>query len=399
MDAYFPVGVRKDKNEAKPEAKRKKVVRDKDKDQDPDQEAKARLQAQLEQRHLEAYWNMHRLRDALHQRYAALLKEKVRSQRLALQQRHERTRRESENHAKRKQRKLTFCKLQHDDSFLKHLPKTSYYLIFGLQKQLDQGGFLKTHHDLENFYQRINYNTQPSQLQRNLQDIRKKMLGSKSAAAVVTQDTGQQEEPPHSRSGSADVLLSGNRERDKVEQMFPKMKAPAFASLRSKFLRTSTLPQLVIPEIPEKSKKAEICLSQLRQMHQMSLTNMVFSQRLLDRERDSLCWQDERGVQDLVLCVLPDTDSKTCKESHTDHPPLCSPKQPRSVQNNRPASPQNNKNSARYQCFEAAGRDKTVTRCRTPDPLSMEDVYQQKHVEIIDLGLKLWSNYTANTDG
>ncbi|KAF3708360.1 hypothetical protein EXN66_Car001534 [Channa argus] len=56
---------------------------------DPDQEAKARRQAQLEQRHLETYRNMHRLRDALYRRYAALLKNKVQSQRLLLQQRHQ----------------------------------------------------------------------------------------------------------------------------------------------------------------------------------------------------------------------------------------------------------------------------------------------------------------------
>lgn len=37
----------------------------------------------------------------------------------------------------------------------------------------------------------------------------------------------------------------------------------------------------IIPEIPEKSKKAEIYLTQLRHMHQKSVTNMVFSQRLV----------------------------------------------------------------------------------------------------------------------
>lgn len=52
------------------------------------------------QRHLEAYRNMHRLRDALHQRYAALLKDKVNSQRLLLQQRNETARAKSENETK-----------------------------------------------------------------------------------------------------------------------------------------------------------------------------------------------------------------------------------------------------------------------------------------------------------
>lgn len=55
------------------------------------------------QRHLEAYRNMHRLRDALYKRYAALLKDKVHLQRLQLQQRNEteqRARAKSENETK-----------------------------------------------------------------------------------------------------------------------------------------------------------------------------------------------------------------------------------------------------------------------------------------------------------
>lgn len=52
------------------------------------------------QRHLEAYWKVHRLRDALHRRYAALLKDKVHSQRLLLQQRSETARGKPENESK-----------------------------------------------------------------------------------------------------------------------------------------------------------------------------------------------------------------------------------------------------------------------------------------------------------
>ena len=52
------------------------------------------------QRHLEAYRNMHRLRDALSCRYAALLKDKVHSQRVLLQQGDERLRAKSEHDSK-----------------------------------------------------------------------------------------------------------------------------------------------------------------------------------------------------------------------------------------------------------------------------------------------------------
>lgn len=107
-----------------------------------------------------------------------------------------------------KQKKLAFSKLQHNDSYLKSLPKTSYYLvgfvpapksmldtnnkckkrtllqsalslycfseIFDLQKQLAERGHLKTHNDLEDFYRCIKYRHHPSQLHKSLEDVRKR---------------------------------------------------------------------------------------------------------------------------------------------------------------------------------------------------------------------------------
>ncbi|CAK6951693.1 hypothetical protein PFLUV_G00224670 [Scomber scombrus] len=205
-------------NEVKTEPLRRKAI------QDLDQEAKARRQAHLEQRHLEAYWSMHHLRDALHHHYAALLKDKVDSQRLTLQQRHETARAKSEKKMK-KPKKLSFSKLQHDDSYLESLPKTSYYLM------------------------------------------------------------------------------------------------------------------------------------------------------------------------------LPGIDLKHGKKSQTDQPALSSVKQP-SVQRGRPTSHQKLSEmiSASHQCFETLVRDTAMCCHKTPDPLSIEDVCQQKHVKIIDRGLKQWKNYTENTD-
>ncbi|XP_028459819.1 uncharacterized protein si:ch211-130h14.4 isoform X3 [Perca flavescens] len=373
---------------------------------EPDQEAKAWRQAQLEQRHLEAYRNLHRLRDALGLRYAALLKDKVHSQRLLLQQRRNETApAKSENETKRKQKKLAFSKLQHNDSYLKSLPKTSYYMIFELQKQLAERGHLKTHHDLEDFYRCITYNRHPSQLHKSVEDVRKKMLESRPAASEKHPCTAKEREhEDHSRlseqgSGSAELIFSGSREKDEIEQMFPKMKVPTFATLQPNFMKNfqSKMPDLISLEIPEKSRKAEIYLRRLRQMHDLCLTNMASSQRLLDRETDSLCWQEERGNQDLML---PGIDSKQGKTSQTNQPPLCSPKQPRSVRNDRPSRPQQSgrMTSASHRDLETLVWDSAVCRRKTPDPLSIEDVCQQKHVEIIDRGFKLWRNYTENTD-
>ncbi|CAN9499929.1 unnamed protein product [Ophioblennius macclurei] len=140
----------------------------------PDREAKAGRHSQLEQRHLQAYQSMHRLRDALIRRYAVLLEEKVLSQRSQRQQRNDSARAKAESQPEQKQKKLTFSKLQHSDSYMKSLPKTSHYLIFALQRQLAERGHLKCHQDLEDFYGRIKYNSHPTELQKSLQDVRRK---------------------------------------------------------------------------------------------------------------------------------------------------------------------------------------------------------------------------------
>ncbi|KAK2824147.1 hypothetical protein Q5P01_021322 [Channa striata] len=388
---------------------------------DPDQEAKARRQAQLEQRHLETYRNMHRLRDILYRHYAALLRDKVQAQRSLLQQRHEIPTAKSGNDTKQKQKKLAFCKLQHDDSYLTSLPKTSYYLIFDLQKQLAARGHLKTPSDYEAFHRRIKYNDRKSQLERSLQDVRKKMLENTSAAdstplyettekhPCTAEERGHKDHVSRSRlleqvssSGdiSAKMIFNGRQDTEEIEQMFPKMKVPTFATLQPEFVRNfqSTMCDLIIPETPKKSRKAEIYLRRLRQMHDLCLTNMLFSQRLLDRELDSLCWQEERGVQDLVL---PGIDSKQEKRSQSSRPPLRSAKlKPRSVQTGRPSFPQplSRMSSASQQHSDTRVLNTAPCSYKTPDPLSIEDVCQQEHVVVIDQGFKLWRNYANNTN-
>ncbi|XP_029962423.1 uncharacterized protein LOC115399273 [Salarias fasciatus] len=147
-----------------------------------DHGAKASRHSQQEQqRHLQAYLSLRRLRAAVCRRYAALLEGKVFSQRL--QQRNESARAKSGSQPEQKQKKLVFSKLQHSDSHMKSLPKTSHYLIFALQKQLAKSGHLKCHRDLEDFYGRIKYNSHPSQLQKSLQDVRRKKGARTTAPA------------------------------------------------------------------------------------------------------------------------------------------------------------------------------------------------------------------------
>ncbi|XP_056291725.1 uncharacterized protein si:ch211-130h14.4 isoform X2 [Pseudoliparis swirei] len=398
LDAHvLPVAVRKAGDEVKTEPRRRKAMRNIG--PDLDQEAKARGQAQLDQRHLEAYRNMHRLRDALCRRYAALLTGKVRSQRARLQRSDEAATAKAQKETKQKQKKLAFTKLQHNDSYLKALPKTSYYLIFDLQKQLAERGHLRSHHDLEDFYRCIRYNCPPSQLHNSLEDVRIRMLESRPAADLMTQHKTSEKHPCTAEDRREEVLsrwrqptqllqqgsgpeeiFGGSQMKDENEQMFPK----------------------IIPETLETSGKAEIYLRRLRRMHDLCLTNMAFSKRLLDKETDSLSWQEERGNRDLpprqqvtpnkvtrrqYSFMLPVIDSTQRKTSQTNQPPLCSQKRPRRVCNAGPSHPQKPRTitSARHPFSETLGWDTAVCCRKTPDPLSIEDVCQQKHVKLFFL--------------
>ncbi|XP_055358315.1 uncharacterized protein si:ch211-130h14.4 isoform X2 [Betta splendens] len=401
---------------------------------DAEEEARARRQTQLEQRHLEAYRNLHRLRDALYRRYAALLKDKVQSQRLRLQQRHEAAVRKTEGDAKQKPKKLSFSKLQHNDSYLKSLPQTRYHLVLDLQTQLAEQGHLKTHHDLEEFYRCIKYNDHPSELQRSLQDVRTSMLGTKTPekAPCTGEERGHTGDVSQSRlleqrTGSGEQPAANGRQQiNEFEQIFPKVKAPTFATLRPNFMENfrSRMPDLVPPELPERSRRAEVYVGRLRQMHHLSLINMGFSQRLLEQDSDAPpCREDGGGARGPVsntrqpqhdttvrrsaeaCCegfftpwqqVLPHIDSKQKQGGGIVHSRVSPPKQPRSVRSHRGSRPDqpNGGTSSSQRHFEAVALAPAACGCKTPDPLCMEDVCQQKHAVVIDCGVKLWRNYT-----
>ncbi|XP_041752787.2 uncharacterized protein LOC121581319 [Coregonus clupeaformis] len=159
-------------------------------DSDPDSISR---QALLDQRHLEAYRNMHRLRDVLYHRYSAMLREKIHTQRQEIQRRAEAAGAVTEDKHTPKLRKLTCSTLSHDNTYLRSLPQTSYYLILGLQNQLSRHGCLKSLQDQEDFCFKVNHhnhNRGPVQLQRTLQEIRKRMIGSQSAPDVMSAGWG-----------------------------------------------------------------------------------------------------------------------------------------------------------------------------------------------------------------
>ncbi|XP_055083391.1 uncharacterized protein si:ch211-130h14.4 isoform X3 [Periophthalmus magnuspinnatus] len=352
---------------------------------------------------------------------------------------------------KQKKHKTVFCKLKHNDLYLKDIPKSSYYLIFELQNELVQHGHLQTHHKLEDFYKSIQYNRCPSKLQRSLVDIKMKMLDKRPAITVTaasgssqlcTEETDTASDSRLAERGSesgqcvSEEAFGGSLKKDEFEQMFPKvsvkttaavipfnkrvytpgalthqlptnqhmvfyessmptqMKMPTFLTLQPNFMRSfeCTLPQSISLEIPKKSRKTDMYLKQIKDMYKLCLTNMKFSQsfKLLDQTIDSESWlmKENQKIPDLTF---PDIDShKKSTQSPTFSQQL-------SVHSNPPPSAQDKFDQVEdnVQSLESKLLYNVKLHSASPVPLCMEDVYEQKHVKVIGCGLKLWKNYTV----
>ncbi|XP_055018326.1 uncharacterized protein si:ch211-130h14.4 isoform X2 [Boleophthalmus pectinirostris] len=351
---------------------------------------------------------MHRFRDYLYRRYCSLLTDKLHSQRQRQQER-VRARPSPNDGIKQKKHKAAFSKLKHDNLYLKDIPKTSYYLIFELQNELVQHGHLQTQHQLEDFYKSIQYNRHPSTLQRSLTDIKMKMLDKRPAIIITTpsgssqrctEDTDTASDSRLTERGSescqrvSEEIFEDSLEKDEFEQLFPKKKMPTFVTLQPNFMRSfqCTLPKLISFEIPKKSRKADMYLKQVKDMHALCLTNMKFSQsfKLLDRKMDSESWLEGEN-QKIPDLTLPDIDShKKSAQSPTISQQL-------NVHSNPPPSAQDKFDQVeeKVQSLESELLDSAELHSTSPVPLCFKDLYGQKHVKVIGCGLKLWKNYTV----
>ncbi|XP_055721976.1 uncharacterized protein si:ch211-130h14.4 isoform X2 [Salvelinus fontinalis] len=116
-----------------------------------------------------------------------------------------------------KLRKLTCSTLSHDNTYLRSLPQTSYYLILGLQNQLSRHGCLKTLQDQEDFCFTVNHhNRGPVQLQRTLQEIRKRMIGSRSTPDVMSAGWGWSQQEMLVKLPRIHVTTAERRHLDRI---------------------------------------------------------------------------------------------------------------------------------------------------------------------------------------
>lgn len=86
----------------------------------------------------------------------------------------------------------------------------------------------------------------------------------------------------------------------------------------------TTFSNQVIPEIPKKSSKAEIYLGRLRQMYDLSLINMAFSQRLViqqtggKRENGAVTENLASFWAQLVFLLTFKTSEEAGDQKHTE---------------------------------------------------------------------------------
>ncbi|XP_035257085.1 uncharacterized protein si:ch211-130h14.4 isoform X1 [Anguilla anguilla] len=436
LDKYVSTGCIKQDTEKKQFKKQSRVGEDEDgraegflvsPRSDLEEEAKIQQKTILAQRHLEVYRNMHLLQGGMRRRYAALLRQKVSKQRQEIKQREPPTHKPPESSREQLQggvtgQRLPFCALSHNDAYLRSLPKTGYYLIVELQNQLAQRGCLKTQQDQERFWSMVGQNRNKARLESRLREIQGIMIGGRSAppdrrsvrftqketfgpAPIIKITTGgeshQEEavlsegEPGHRQRGKHP------QERAEIEQMFPKVTVPKFATLQPGFLeqfKPRTLSQLKICEPPQKTRETELSVLKLRLMHSRSLTNMAATQRLLNGKRMSLHWEEENSIRSLMQYVFPTDDSRVKQKCTGKQFLPCLPPKTTVKETSAPSPQHNTAPPTRITTPEVIPAEAEIVAPKPPDPLTLEEVSQQHTVVVIDRLCKTWTNYVGNSN-
>ncbi|XP_077977189.1 uncharacterized protein LOC144432782 [Glandiceps talaboti] len=129
---------------------------------DDDEEREAKRLEELQEKHMQIFEDLTKLRNHYYYEYMTALNEKVHQQRKDIQKKtdelykkiaeKEEKEKADSHHVKKRHEK---SKLFHDNSHLKNLPKTHYYRIVELQDKKIKEGDLKTQTDVDNFWEDI----------------------------------------------------------------------------------------------------------------------------------------------------------------------------------------------------------------------------------------------------
>ncbi|KAL7890335.1 hypothetical protein AOLI_G00025930 [Acnodon oligacanthus] len=313
-------------------------------DADSDEAAEAKQKVLLDQCHLETYHRIHRLRDRLSHHYAVLLREKVQRQRLEIKLHDSATLKNRGKCSEQRARKLTIQKLagsslEHDNTYLRALPKTRYYL----------------------------------------------------QSAVSESGGGAQAGSPHLHSKQS-------QEQDHTELKLPsvllqEIQVPRFSTLQPSFLETfkTNICLLKGKEPLHKSKAAASTQHKLRLMHGLSLSHMAHTRRLLDKKGLALQHDDGYSINDLLERVCPNKIST--KEPRFSTEPALPPPSPKDCPEH---SKEKLSTSSDQVTSSPQSEDSKLSCSRASDPevpLSMQDICPRSTSQGEDFDKKTWTNY------
>ncbi|KAI2657519.1 Microfibrillar-associated protein 5 [Labeo rohita] len=294
---------------------------------DSDQVLERKRKALLDQRHLETYYRLQRLKDVLSYQYATLLREKVQRQRQEIMLQDSRLR---EGHKEQKFdniQRATRSTLSHDDAYLRCLPKTRYYLVLELQKQLKRLGYLQSRREQEVFRVWTEQHRSTCQLEKQLQAMAATQRCEETLSCTASFWRASLHPAdkvcPHpgvqcyrmpvsvrGRGGGVNYFQQQDKQswgQDETELMFPEvftrqLKVPKFSSLQSTFLEEVSSKMLLMRshEPLIRSKTIEI-KHKMRLMHNLSLSHMVDTQRIMAKNRLSLQCTDGFSIKELEM--------------------------------------------------------------------------------------------------
>ncbi|XP_077203953.1 uncharacterized protein LOC143842570 isoform X2 [Paroedura picta] len=327
LDHYLPGHHRNQnsKNQEKIEADPKNQMKNNKQalsDEEKDEIVKRTLK---EQHHLETFKNLYKLRSVLGEHYRTLLNEKVQKQRIQIKMSNLRVQQHVKHPHKKyiPRHKVPFCKLSHDVQYLESIPKSSSYLIIGLQNELTKHGLLKNQEDYENFWKLAQEGVHGSELKEMLPDIKAKMFAVKPSPLSCSARTNlvkhhkgftninrleQTMSTSLLQSAGTCQLSTHHMNKQMTTQTPNKEKVPKrllswLSEVQKKHGEQPSRTQQVSQKL-KRSRRYERHLHYLQHMYYFSLVNMASSKRLLEKNGQFSDVKTEQSIHDLSLTTL-----------------------------------------------------------------------------------------------
>ncbi|XP_046583365.1 uncharacterized protein LOC124290638 [Haliotis rubra] len=287
-----------------------------------------------EEKHMQVLEDLKKLRNYYYQEYRDKLDTKVTQQRkdirlkneaqLKKQQLKEDKEREANHHVKKRHE---HHKLQHDDSYMKNIPKSDVYLILGLQEKMLKEGKLRGQDDLDrfwlemrkpqvffshfpdglaatsSFHQNIVTSATQSPAREHTRSL-SQIAESKESSRPTTHDTwAVTQRYSHIHQAIESPSLSPSRQAAiDLEKRFPKLEMPPLHCFTMDLGKKPPDPEEIQLKIDLKAKEKQRrkFLKKLHKMHQLAMANSAAATRILDKHSDLAFLLDGPDLTDLI---------------------------------------------------------------------------------------------------